>query len=207
MWRVRLRKNLEIERIKGKVSYDSSGEGPKPDETKPSTGLAGGWVSRTCWPNLSQAADRPRNISTAVWPESLALHGSSGCGAITTAKRNLRGHTFLSRETTHHHRHMTPFGTEDSDVLGLVCVPSILGLLEWKKNWFPDSFFHSSTSKQYFNTFHVPGTRLYIGSINTNKTLSQDWGSSWGQQRGVEGVMAEQTDKPMSTKVAEYMPC
>lgn len=84
------------------------------------------------WP---KAADRSRNISTAVWPESLALHRSSGCVAITIkmAKGKLRGYTFLSRKATYHHRHMIPFGMKDSDVPDLAWVPSMFCLLERKE--------------------------------------------------------------------------
>lgn len=108
------------------------GEGPTPEETKPSTEAAGGWVSRTRWPDLSKAADRSRNSSTAAWPESQALQRSCGFAATTVqmAKGKLRGYTFLSRKATYCHRLMIPFGTEVS--LHLAWVPSVFHLLEGK---------------------------------------------------------------------------
>lgn len=41
------------------------------------------WVGEESRPRLSKAADRSRNISTAVWSQALTLHRSSGCGAVT----------------------------------------------------------------------------------------------------------------------------
>lgn len=135
-----------LKELKEEYPYDSSWEGTKPDETQPSTGFAGGGVSRACWPDLSKAADRSRNISTAVWPESLALYRSSVCGAVTIkmTKRRLRGYTFSSRKATHYHKRLTPFSLASSDVLDLACVSPVFCQLEGKKliSWFLSSFIH-----------------------------------------------------------------
>lgn len=102
------------------------GEGPMTDETKPSIGLAGGWVSKTCWPNLSKAADRSRNISTAV----LARIPGSEIWLCSYNNKNSKKEIkrpYLSIKKTYPlSQIMTLFSIEDWDVLDLVCVSSIL---------------------------------------------------------------------------------
>ena len=180
--RVQKRKEL-----KEQYAHDSCGEGTKPDETLPSTGFAGGRVRRTRWPDLSEAADRPRNTRPAVWPESMALCRSSGCVAITIkmAVRKLTGNTFLSRKATHHHRLMILISTGNSDVLDLACVWSMFCLLERKKlnSWFLSSFIHSQILCE--NTYHVPGTGLSTANRNTSKTQSLLGGLVGCDDRGV----------------------